>query len=78
MVTNLSKIIPSTDYNYKCLRNNEIRLIVHNVESYRKIINYLDTIKIVYHTYQLKQERAFRVVIKGIHHSTPVEASEIL
>lgn len=72
MVKNLSKIVPSTDYNYKCLRNNEIRLVVNNTESYRKVINHLDNIKINYHTYQLKQERAFRVVIKGIHHSTPV------
>lgn len=72
MVKNLSKIVPSSDYNYKCLRNNEIRLVVNKIESYRKVINHLDAIKINYHTYQLKQERAFRVVVKGIHHSTPV------
>ena len=24
-----------------------------------------------YYTFQLKQERAFRVVVKNIHHSTP-------
>ena len=26
-----------------------------------------------FHTYQLKQERSYRVVIKGLHHSTPLE-----
>ena len=28
---------------------------------------------IYYHTYQLKEERAYRIVIKHLHHSTDIE-----
>lgn len=70
MVNNLSALINSAEFNYKSLRDGQIRLSVKTVESYRKVIKHFDTEKIKYHTFQVKNERAFRVVIKGLHHST--------
>lgn len=72
MVTSINKVISSTDYHYKSLRDGQVRLVVNKVESYRTLIKHLDMVKIIYHTFQLKQERAFRVVIKGLHHSTSI------
>lgn len=73
MITKLSDIISSTEFSYKSLREGQVRLMIKSVDSYRKIIKYLDTCNINFHTYQLKQERAYRVVIKGLHPTTPPE-----
>lgn len=72
MVNRINKIISNVDYHYKSLRDGQVRLVIKNVESYRKLIRHFDTNNIIYHTFQLKQERAFRVVIKGLHHSTSI------
>lgn len=72
MVTNLSKVIPSTDFSYKSLRDGQVRLVIKTVDSYRKVVKYLETSKKSFHTFQLKPERAFRAVIKGLHYSTDI------
>lgn len=73
MIKNITNVISLNDFNYKSLREGQVRLMIKSVDSYRKIIKYLETLKVSFHTYQLKQEKAFRFVIKGLHHSTPVE-----
>lgn len=73
MVKKISTVISNTEFNYKSVREGEVRLMVKSVDSYRKVVKYLETVKILFHTYQLKQERAYRVVIKGLHHSTPID-----
>lgn len=72
MVNSLRNIIIKDEFSYKSLRDGQIRLIIKTVDSYRKVIKHFDERKIKYHTFQLKTERAFRVVIKGLHHSTDV------
>lgn len=72
MVSNINKVISNNDYNFKSLRDGQVRLMIKSVESFRKVIHHLDDVKINYHTFQLKQERAFRVVLKGVHHTTPI------
>ena len=37
---------------------------------YRKLVDYLDKNTVIFHTFQLKQDKAFSVVIKGLQHST--------
>ena len=72
MIKCISKVISNNEFNYKSMRDSQIRLMVKNTESYRKVVKHLDSKNICFHTYQLKQERAYRIVIKGIHHTTPV------
>lgn len=72
MVTNLSRVIPSSDFSYKSLRDGQVRLVIKTVENYRKIVKHLESSNKSYHTFQLKPERAFRAVIKGLHHSTQI------
>lgn len=73
MITIISKVIPNSSFNYKSVRNGDIRLVTKSVDSFRKIIKHFESKNISFHTYQVREERAFRVVIKGIHHSTPPE-----
>lgn len=70
MIKSISSEIPCSDFNYKSMKDNQIRLMIKNSDSFRKTVKYLELKNISFHTYQLKQERAYRVVIKGIHHST--------
>lgn len=72
MVTSISKVIDNNHFSYKSLRDGQVRLVIKTVESYRKVVKFLETTKKSFHTYQLKQERAYRVVIKGLHHTTPI------
>ncbi|XP_024082360.1 uncharacterized protein LOC112126789 [Cimex lectularius] len=44
-----------------------------SVDAYRTIIRYLKTQKAEYHTYQLQEDKAFRVVMRHLHYSTPPE-----
>lgn len=73
MIKSISKVVSSNDFNYKSMRDSQIRLMVKNIASYRTVVKHLESKNICFHTYQLKQERAYRVVVKGMHHTTPVE-----
>jgi hypothetical protein len=42
-------------------------------ETYRKLAKYFKDNNIFYRTYQLKEERAYRIVIKYLHNSTHTE-----
>lgn len=70
MVKCVSSVIASSDFNYKGLNDGQVKLNLKTVDSYRTLTKYFNTNNLSYHTYQLKSERAFRFVIKGLHHST--------
>jgi hypothetical protein len=41
-------------------------------ETYRKLIQHVRHEKIIHPTYQIKQETAYRIVIRDLHHSIPM------
>ncbi|KAL4104827.1 hypothetical protein QTP88_020103 [Uroleucon formosanum] len=51
---------------------NGIKLSTSSADSYRTVIKFLQSNKADFHTFQLKEDRAFRVVIRNLHHSTPI------
>lgn len=57
------------DFWYKSLSDGQIRIMINNID-YRKTVKYLDSIKVCFRTYQPKQERLYRVVIKDNLFST--------
>ena len=46
-----------------------VKINIESVEGYRKAVQFLEANKAEFHTYQIKSDRAFRVVIRGLHHS---------
>jgi hypothetical protein len=42
-------------------------------QSYRKLITQFQQEKIVHHTYQIREERAYRVEIQKLHHSVATD-----
>jgi len=41
----------------------------HNPATYRALIKYMRDFNIIHHTYQPKDEKAYRIVLKYVHHS---------
>ncbi|KAF0693432.1 Uncharacterized protein FWK35_00037355, partial [Aphis craccivora] len=52
---------------------NGLKLNTYTTDSYRKTVKFLKEKKVNFHTYQLKDEKSYRVVIRHLHHSTPVD-----
>jgi hypothetical protein len=73
MIATLSTVVPNDAYHSKTLANNTVTVYPHSAQIYRRIINHLKDNNIIFHTYQLKQERAYRIVIRDIHPSIPTQ-----
>jgi len=52
---------------------NGIKLSTTSADSYRSVIKFLQDSKADFHTYQLKQDRAYRVILRNLHHTTPID-----
>jgi hypothetical protein len=71
MVAHLSATIQKEQYQCKVISKDTIKIHVATPDSYRKLIKQLQEKKIIHHTYQMKQERAYRIVNRNLHYSTP-------
>jgi hypothetical protein len=69
-VTNISPLIQLLEqiakqqYGIKALADNQVKVQPTTFESYRTIINALAEKRTQFHTYKLKEERSYRVVLK--------------
>ena len=59
MILKLQDMVEMEKYTTRNMANNTIR----------KLVKFMNVINIIYHTYQTKEERAYTVVIKYLHHS---------
>jgi len=73
MIENLTTITEEETFQCKVLQNDSIKINTHTTDAYRKLVRHLNSETIVHHTYQMKQNRAYRVVIRNLHYSIPVE-----
>jgi hypothetical protein len=48
-------------------------LRVNSPDTYRQLVKRLQDDNIVHHTYQIRNERAYRVVLRNLHHSLPLQ-----
>ena len=55
------------------MANNVIKITCLTPETCRTLIKHFKDTNVFYQTYQLKEEGAYRVVIKYLHHTTDVE-----
>ena len=72
MIETLSQIIADEQYHTRTTENT-VKVTVKTVEFYRKLVHHLKEEGIVYHIYQLQGDRAYRIVIRGLHPSTQTE-----
>jgi DNA-directed RNA polymerase specialized sigma subunit len=75
MVHNLHIIVEIEQYTTETLADT-IRINSHILDTYRKLVKYMREKNIIHHTYQPKENQAFRVVIKHLHYSTNLKEIE--
>lgn len=68
----IKKLIKSEHFSCKSSTNG-VKLSTTSADSYRLVIKFLQESKADFHTYQLKQDRAYRVILRNLHHTTPIE-----
>ena len=51
------------------MADNTVKINCHNPAMYRALIKYMRNFNIIHDTYQPKDERAYKVVLKYVHHS---------
>lgn len=61
------------------MSNNRVRVQAQTTEIYSKIFKELEQKETKFYTYELKENPAFRVVLKQMHHTTDInELKEVL
>lgn len=73
MIKKLSSAIANEQYYSKTLSNNIVKINVNEPETYRSFIRFLRDENIIFHTYQVKQDRAYRIVIRHLHYTVPTD-----
>lgn len=73
MIKNLNQILQLKNFTRQTLADNTIKVNCQTPDDYRKMVHHMRENNIVHHTYQPKEYRAFRVVIKNLHFSTNIE-----
>ena len=63
MMKSLTEVVEERQFFTKSLANNVIKLACLTPDTYRNIVTHYKEKNMYYHTYQLKEERAFRVVL---------------
>jgi len=73
MIHSINELAEAEQFYTKSLANNVIKITCLTPETYRSIIKHFKDTDVYYHTYQIKEERAYRFVLKYLHHSTEIE-----
>uniref|UniRef100_A0A6M2DQ16 Putative nucleic-acid-binding protein from transposon x-element n=1 Tax=Xenopsylla cheopis TaxID=163159 RepID=A0A6M2DQ16_XENCH len=72
-LTAVLKEISRDKFTLKSLKNNEVKLQAADKESYISIIKALKEKDTEFHSYKMKEDRTYRVVLRNIHHSTDIQ-----
>jgi len=72
MIHSINEVGEAEQFYTKSLANNVIKITCLTPETYQSLIKHFKETD-VYHTYQIKEERAYRVVIEYLHYSTEIE-----
>ena len=79
LVRILEKILATAKFSTVTLPNDVVKVITHDVEDYRLLVRELRKLDVKFYTFQLKAERALKVVIRNIHPSvSPNEIKQAL
>ena len=73
MIKRIRDIAEDEQYFTKSLAKSVNKINCMTPETYRKLYKYFKENNIFCHTYQLKEERAYRIVVKYLHYSTDTE-----
>ena len=73
MIKTLRQVIDYNEFSHKTFPNGDVRGKVKSIDEYRALTKHLDKHNINIHTYQLKNDRAYRVVLRHLQPSYCVD-----
>ena len=68
----ITEVAEEEQFRTKTLASNKIKISCTTPTTYRTIVKHFKEKNIYFHTYQLKEDRAFRVVLKHLHYTTDI------
>jgi hypothetical protein len=71
MVEYLAGTLEKKQYYCKALPSETVKINVNTSDTRRRLVKRLQEDKTVHHNYQIRDERAYRVVLRNLHHSIP-------
>lgn len=72
MLNDIKQIVSLSSVSCKSLSDNRVQIKANDSDSYRSLVKFFRDEGIEHHTYQIKSERSFRVVIRHLHHSIDI------
>lgn len=77
-VNKLTELLESASdpdtFTFKIVNRNQLRLSSRDITTYKKLITIVRENGLIGHTFNLKDQRCYRIVIKNLHHTTPLSA----
>ena len=70
LINLLNNIVRKDNYTIKQTKLEQVKIQTNAPEIYRKVIKALKEKNAIYHTYQLKAERSYKIVIRGLSPKT--------
>lgn len=70
----IDQVLEQSQYSFKIVTKNQLRVTTDTVANYKKLMAVVRERKLIGHTFTPKSERPYRIVIKNLHPSTPIEA----
>ncbi len=72
----IETVVDKNDYTYKVVRGKQTIIYVSNIELYKKVWKSIREAKLIHHTFPTKEDKSYRVILKGIH-PTDVDEDEL-
>jgi hypothetical protein len=73
VINHLAEVTEEENYSTRSMSHNIIKINCNSPETYSKMIKVIEENNIIYHSYQPKDERPSRVVIKHLHHTVDLK-----
>lgn len=75
-VNKLTELLETTaqksQFSYKIVNKNQLRMNVTDIETYKKVITLIRENGLIGHTFNRKDNRPYRIVIRNLHPTTPI------
>jgi hypothetical protein len=73
LTATIDQVVNRLNYTLKIINNDKTKIIANKMEYHKLIIDILKEKKVEFYTYQPRQQREYRVVIRNLQHSVQQE-----
>ncbi|CAH2103968.1 unnamed protein product [Euphydryas editha] len=70
----LESVTEKSQFSYKIINRNQLKILTCDIEIYKLLISVIRENGLIGHTFNRKDNRNYRIVIRNLHHTTPFDA----